>query len=417
MKNISKLLPAAKLKLVVSGIGVMMLALFAGYMVYESSKAEVTVHANDETQTVNTHADTVSVLLDDIDIAVGEHDYLSHAPEDKVEDGMTIDYETAKEVTLSIDGEDKTYYTTTETIQEFLKEHNIAYNEKDDISLDLDKAVEDGETITIDKAFQVAINDGGKKKNVWTTGGTIKGLLKEEKIDIGDLDKVKPKLGKKLNEDTTIAITRVEKQSEEVEHNVPFKTETKHDNSLEKGKKKVVSKGNEGKVVKTYEITMENGEEVSRDLVKEDVVQESSNKVIAVGTKEPKQNLVTLADKKSNHTNTSKTSNASKSSKQEPSNGSKTMTMTATAYSAYCNGCSGVTRTGINLKANPNKKVVAVDPNVIPLGTRVWVEGYGIAVAADTGGAIKGNRIDLHVPSQSQAMSFGYKKVKVKILD
>ena len=64
--------------------------------------------------------------------------------------------------------------------------------------------------------------------------------------------------------------------------------------------------------------------------------------------------------------------------------------MTATAYTAYCNGCSGITTTGINLRANPNLKVIAVDPSVIPLGSKVWVEGYGYAVAGDTGGAIKG---------------------------
>ena len=69
--------------------------------------------------------------------------------------------------------------------------------------------------------------------------------------------------------------------------------------------------------------------------------------------------------------------------------------MTATAYTAFCNGCSGRTATGLNLRANPNMKVIAVDPRVIPLGTKVYVEGYGYAVAADTGGAIKGYKIDV----------------------
>ena len=63
--------------------------------------------------------------------------------------------------------------------------------------------------------------------------------------------------------------------------------------------------------------------------------------------------------------------------------------MRATAYTAYCEGCSGVTANGTDIRSNPNLKVIAVDPRVIPLGTRVWVEGYGEAIAADTGGAIK----------------------------
>ena len=61
-------------------------------------------------------------------------------------------------------------------------------------------------------------------------------------------------------------------------------------------------------------------------------------------------------------------------------------------------------------------KVIAVDPNVIPLGTKVWVEGYGNAVAADTGGAIKGNKIDVLVPTTSKAKSWGRKKVRIKVL-
>ncbi|SOC05289.1 3D (Asp-Asp-Asp) domain-containing protein [Ureibacillus xyleni] len=93
------------------------------------------------------------------------------------------------------------------------------------------------------------------------------------------------------------------------------------------------------------------------------------------------------------------------------------MTVTATAYTAYCEGCSGTTAIGIDLRANPNQKVIAVDPNVIPLGSKVWVEGYGEAVAGDTGGAIKGNKIDVFIPSYDQAMAWGRKTVKVKILN
>lgn len=95
----------------------------------------------------------------------------------------------------------------------------------------------------------------------------------------------------------------------------------------------------------------------------------------------------------------------------------KEMTVTATAYTAYCTGCSGTTAIGIDLRANPNQRVIAVDPRVIPLGTKVWVEGYGEAIAGDTGGAIKGNKIDVFIPSQESAMAWGVKTVKIKILN
>lgn len=96
---------------------------------------------------------------------------------------------------------------------------------------------------------------------------------------------------------------------------------------------------------------------------------------------------------------------------------SKEIMVSATAYTAYCNGCSGVTRTGLNLRKNPGLKVIAVDPRVIKLGTKVHVEGYGYAVAGDTGGAIKGKKIDVFMPNKSQAYQWGRKNVKVKVLN
>ena len=99
------------------------------------------------------------------------------------------------------------------------------------------------------------------------------------------------------------------------------------------------------------------------------------------------------------------------------SNVAEEMTVTATAYTASCEGCSGVTSTGIDLISNPDQKVIAVDPTVIPLGSRVWVEGYGEAIAGDIGGAIKGNKIDVFIPSTQDALNWGSKTVTIKVLN
>ncbi|MDZ5610108.1 cell wall-binding protein EntA [Bacillus pseudomycoides] len=101
--------------------------------------------------------------------------------------------------------------------------------------------------------------------------------------------------------------------------------------------------------------------------------------------------------------------------------GGRELTVEATAYTAHPseNGTYGgrvLTAMGHDLTANPNMKMIAVDPKVIPLGSKVWVEGYGEAIAGDTGGAIKGNRIDVLVGSDSAANKWGRKSVKVKIL-
>lgn len=93
----------------------------------------------------------------------------------------------------------------------------------------------------------------------------------------------------------------------------------------------------------------------------------------------------------------------------------KTLRVSSTAYTANCSGCSGRTKTGFNLRANPHAKIIAVDPKIIPLGTKVWVEGYGTAVAADTGGSIKGHKIDVFMSSKKKAYAWGRKKVTIKV--
>lgn len=97
----------------------------------------------------------------------------------------------------------------------------------------------------------------------------------------------------------------------------------------------------------------------------------------------------------------------------EPGRYSRELIMMASAYSAYDPGNSSYTARGNFLR----KGLVAVDPNVVPLGTRLYIPGYGYAVADDVGGNIKGNRIDLAFDSHSDALQFGVQRVTVYILN
>ncbi|MDA2770640.1 cell wall-binding protein EntC [Bacillus cereus group sp. Bc010] len=102
---------------------------------------------------------------------------------------------------------------------------------------------------------------------------------------------------------------------------------------------------------------------------------------------------------------------------------SRELRVVATAYTAdplengYKAGDQVKSALGHNLTANPNMKLVAVDPSVIPLGSKVWVEGYGVAIAGDTGGAIKGNKIDVLMPDKGTSSNWGRKTVTVKVLN
>lgn len=144
----------------------------------------------------------------------------------------------------------------------------------------------------------------------------------------------------------------------------------------------------------------------------------NNNNVVSVSNQQTQTQTPATTQPVNNKTATNKQeTNTKPSTNQSVPQSGKTMTVTATAYTPSCAGCSGVTATGINVKANPNMKVIAVDPRVIPLGSKVWVEGYGTAIAGDTGGAIKGHKIDLLMPNNSQANSWGVRTVTIKVLN
>lgn len=128
------------------------------------------------------------------------------------------------------------------------------------------------------------------------------------------------------------------------------------------------------------------------------------------------ENTKEVSSQKEQSKKTTKVTKEVKEPAKEESEG-KTLTVTATAYTADCEGCSGITYNGTDLNKNPDAKVIAVDPNVIPIGSKVHVEGYGDAIAADIGSAIKGKRIDVFIPNLSKAKQWGTQTVDVKILN
>lgn len=102
-------------------------------------------------------------------------------------------------------------------------------------------------------------------------------------------------------------------------------------------------------------------------------------------------------------------------SKENSTPQGKTLTVEATAYSTNQPSLGDITFSGINLRENPH--VIAVDPNVIPLGSKVYVPGFGTYIAGDTGSAIKGHRIDIHITDLDAAWAFGRQTMEVTIIE
>ncbi|MGO4890203.1 ubiquitin-like domain-containing protein [Anaerobacillus sp. MEB173] len=383
-------------KLIMSITSLLIVLGVISFAAYELTKTKVTLVAHGEEVEIKSHAKTVEELLMDRDIIVGNYDYVEPSLETAVKNNLRIEWKQAQQVYFTNNGETTDTWTTADTVEELIEELNIEVGEYDEIKPALTTQVTNEMNITYNRAFQVTLQTDGEEKEVWTTSTTVADLLDSEEITLGELDRVEPAKEEAITDQSIVNIIRVEKVTDVVEESVDFATVTRKDNSLAQGKESVIEPGTKGRVAKHYEVIYENGKEVARELVKTETMEASKDRVVAVGTRVQQS--------------------VSRSASPPPSGG-KVLTMTATAYTANCSGCSGITATGINLNNNRNAKVVAVDPNVIPLGTRVHVEGYGNAIAGDTGGAIKGNKIDVHVPTKSDASSWGRKSVKVTILD
>ncbi|MCO4852320.1 ubiquitin-like domain-containing protein [Bacillus vallismortis] len=378
------------------------------YAAHELTKQSVSVSINGKKKHIRTHAKTVGDLLETLDIETRDEDKITPAKQTKITADMDVVYEAAKPVKLTINGKEKTLWSTAKTVGALLDEQDVDVKEHDQIDPAIDTDISKDMLINIEPAFQVTVNDAGKQKKIWTTSTTVADFLKQQKMNIKDEDKIKPALDAKLTKGKAdITITRIEKVTDVVEEKIAFDVKKQEDASLEKGEEKVVQKGKEGKLKKHFEVVKENGKEVSRELVKEETAEQSKDKVIAVGTKQSSPKVEKVSASGDSKTVVSRSNEST----------GKAMTVSSTAYTASCSGCSGHTATGVNLKNNPNAKVIAVDPNVIPLGSKVHVEGYGYAIAADTGSAIKGNKIDVFFPEKSSAYRWGNKTVKIKILN
>ncbi|HLR53380.1 MAG TPA: ubiquitin-like domain-containing protein [Pseudogracilibacillus sp.] len=426
MQKLLKPFSAFKTKTGYTVFAGIMVVLFSSWMVFDQAKTEVVFAADGDEETIKTDRETVGELLADLGVDVSDYDELSHGENEAIVDGMEIRFEKANKVLLTIDGDTEEYHSTAVTVGQFFEDEDLDFSRYDDIShsdielLDYDMEIE------VETSLPVTLVDGGDKEKIHTTEDTVKDLLKEQDVDYKKSDKIEPGLDTDLKEDMEINVIHVEKKEETEKETLSYDTVEKEDDSLLKGKEKVKEEGQKGKVVKTFEVTFENGEEVDREKIDEDVKKESKDEVVAIGTKEKKKEKAPKkpdsSKSSSDSSDDSKSSDSSSSSdskdddekSEEPSG--ESMTMEATGYGPDCTGCSGVSATGMDL--TDGGKVIAVDPSVIPLGSKVWVEGYGEAVAGDTGGDIKGDRIDVLMDSESKASSdWGRRSVEVKVLD
>lgn len=286
-----------------------------------------------------------------------------------------------------------TFWSKDKTVGDALSHHDITLGPKDQVTPALTTKLKAGGEIEVAvvKAVSVTVVADGRTTTTDTLAHNVGELLKELNITVGEKDVVSADPNAPLTVGMKLQVTRRSEEVQVAQLEIPFDTEKQEDRNMNAGTTREVQAGSPGiKEVKT-KVVMEDGKEVSREVVEEKVVQEPQNRVVAYGT----AGVVSRGGQTFRYT--------------------KELTLTATGYTAgkesNPNG-NGYTYTGMRATFG----VVAVDPRVIPLYTRLYIEGYGPAVAGDIGGAIHGNRIDLCFDSLSEALNWGVRTVKVYIL-
>lgn len=291
-----------------------------------------------------------------------------------------------KTVTLVVDGKPVKVVTLHRKVEGVLRQEGIALGPHDRVLPGLTATLKNGMRVEIRHAVPATLEVDGKKLKIYTCATNVGELLQEAGVKLGKDDLVEPGKDTPVRPNLPVKVIRVTKEIVEKKVPIPYGVKRQYTAELYRGETKVLSEGREGEALERWEIVRYDGEVKEEKLVDKQVLRPPVDRVVAVGTL------------------------------QEISRGgenlrfSRVLVMRATAYS-YDTGY--YTATGIPVR----RGIAAVDPRVIPLGTRLYVEGYGYALAADTGGAIKGNAIDLFFPTQSEVYNWGVRYVKVYVLE
>ena len=284
---------------------------------------------------------------------------------------------------------------------EILTEAGISLGTGDEVSVPLHTKVKHGEAYTITRAKKINLIADGGVTELFTCEPNVKAAFAAAGITLGAYDEVSPVLETEITDEMNVQIYRVEVENITVSEATAYKTRKIPSPDHNVGYSAVISAGKNGEARNSYKLIRRDGEEVSRELISSETISEPVDEVVKYGIYNTKVVAASAAELSY----------------------SKVLECSASAYDPYPDGGAGTGRTATGRPARYG--VVAVDPRVIPLGSLLYIESadnggswsYGYAIAADTGGAIKGNKIDLCFNSRSECYQFGRRTAKVYILN
>ncbi|MRN57206.1 3D domain-containing protein [Paenibacillus monticola] len=327
--------------------------------------------------------------------------------------------QSSKQIVLVIDGQVQTLETRESLLSDVLANEQISLQPHDELSAGISDEIKDGDRVVINRAQKFSLTADGATKMLYSTEDTIGQVVSKAGISLAPNDKIFPSLDTTVSANMEIKIVRINKQTVQRTTSLPFRVIKTADPSLYKGTVRVAQAGKPGVMIQHIEKTYQDGELASMRMIGKEVQTVTKDKIIAIGTKAIPKPVVAVAT-----TSKTKAKTSSKSVKVSSNNVTSKAgvdfeykkvikNVSMTAYSGEEPGIGNRTASGTRVTEG---RTIAVDPDVIPIGWWVYIEGLGFRRAEDTGGAIKGNKLDIYYDSLSHARNFGRKSRTVYVI-
>lgn len=321
------------------------------------------------------------------------------------EDGGEIVISRLNTINIESNGKINAYQVYSPTVGGALKEAGVNVDKEDALNYNLTNSVTDGMVITIQKALHVSLVDGQATTNYSIISGTVQDLIRLSGTKLGEYDYTEPAMDKKLKDNMTITVCRVELKNETKDEKVKYSTKKIKDSSMEQGKTKTIKEGKNGKASVTYEVKYVNGKETQRKEIAKTIITQPEAAQVKVGTKKTKTSVDTTPNG------------------VESKNGISVGDTISGKYTHYCacatcNGNSrGITTSGKRIR-NGMQNPYYVACNWLPLGSVIEVKGQNYTVV-DRGGSglSRRGRIDIFTPGgHAKCYKLGTGKCSIKIV-
>ena len=301
-----------------------------------------------------------------------------------------------KSVTLVVDGSSRTVVTERTDVASVLAEAGVSVSPRDLVSPVTSDPVEDGEVVVVRHVAHVTLVHNGQPISLEVVGRTVADALIIAGLDPTGGISTKPGIDAPLVDGMTVTAQDVFLRVDEEEFTVPYGSVVIGDPGLPLNKEVVTTKGVRGSAVRVWQVLVTGGVEGTRTLAADTVLTPPVAEVVRVGTRHAFRQVIP-AKGAAGHVRTRSTTVPAGGAPSTPPIRGRVLKVEATAYTPYA---CGVDANWIAWRrrlyhAPAGWGIVAVDRAVIPLGTRLFVEGYGYAVAGDTGSAINGLKIDV----------------------